>query len=136
MCLASELDWRPWRQRKDRTNAGFPAAAGLTYTEGMQLRTARLCLDCEEVHETQECPICLSQAGVFLTKWIPAEERRMRRFPSAIKVTPVTTRDPVRWVKRGVLGLAVLAASRWLLQAGSDARSRQSQADEQPDKSG
>jgi hypothetical protein len=83
----------------------------------MQLRTARLCLDCEEVHESQECPVCLSEAGVYLTRWIPPEERRTRRFPSAIKVTPVA-RDPARWVKRGVFGLAVLAASRWLWQVG------------------
>ena len=92
----------------------------------MQLRTARLCLDCEEVHESQECPICLSEAGVFLTRWIPPEERRMRRFPSAIKVTPVPTNDPARWLKRGVFGFAVLAAGRWLLQAGGDARARRS----------
>jgi len=97
----------------------------------MQLRTARLCLDCEEIHENQECPICLSEAGVYLTRWIPPEERRTRRFPSAIKVTPVArypagwlTRDPARWVRRGVFGLAVLAASRWLWQARSEAQSR------------
>lgn len=89
----------------------------------MQLRTARLCLDCEEVHENQECPICLSEAGVYLTRWIPPEERRTRRFPSAIKVTPVA-RDPARWVKRGVFGLAVIAASRWLWQARSETQSR------------
>ena len=108
-----------------------PARASLTYTKDMQLRTARLCLDCEEVHESQECPICLSEAGVYLTRWIPPEERRTRRFPSAIKVTPVArdpagwlTRDPARWVRRGVFGLAVLAASRWLWQTRSEAQSR------------
>jgi hypothetical protein len=98
----------------------------------MQLRTARLCLDCEEVHESQECPVCLSEAGVYLTRWIPPEERRTtRRFPSAIKVTPVT-RDPARWVKRGAVGLVVLAASRWLLQAGGEAQSRQAKTGEEP----
>jgi hypothetical protein len=82
----------------------------------MQLRTARLCLDCEEIHESQQCPVCLSEAVVYLTRWIPAEERRARRFPSAIKVTP-EARGPARWVRRGVFGLAVLAASRWLWQS-------------------
>ena len=97
----------------------------------MQLRTARLCLDCEEVHESQECPVCLSEAGVYLTRWIPPEERRTtRRFPSAVKVTPVK-RDPARWVKRGALGLVVLAASRWLLQAGGEAQSRQANTGEE-----
>ena len=109
---------------KDRTKFAFShSRASLTYTEDMQLRTARLCLDCEEVHENQECPICLSEAGVYLTRWIPPEERRTRRFPSAIKVTPVA-RDSARWVKRGVFGLAVLAASRWLWKAGSETQSK------------
>ena len=53
----------------------------------MQLRTARLCLDCEEVHEAQECPVCLSEAFVYMTRWMPAEKRRRtRRFPSATNV--------------------------------------------------
>jgi hypothetical protein len=68
---------------------------------------------------------------VYLTRWIPPEERRTRRFPSAIKVTPVT-RDPTRWVKRGAVGLVVLAASRWLLQAGDQTQSRQAKTGEEP----
>jgi hypothetical protein len=78
----------------------------------MQLRAARLCLDCEEIHEAQECPVCLSEAFVYLIRWVPVEERRTRRLPSAIKVTP-EPRGAARWVRRGVVGLAVLAASRW-----------------------
>jgi hypothetical protein len=81
----------------------------------MQLRTARLCLDCEEIHEAQECPICLSEAFVYLTRWVPVEERRTRRLPAATNVTPEKPRVG-RWVQRGVMGLAVMAASRWLLQ--------------------
>ena len=27
----------------------------------MQLRTARLCLDCEEVHDEAQCPVCASE---------------------------------------------------------------------------
>jgi hypothetical protein len=82
----------------------------------MQLRTARLCLDCEEIHEAQECPVCLSEAFVYLMRWVPVEERRTRRLPSATKVMPEKT-GVGRWVQRGVMGLAVMAASRWLLQA-------------------
>ena len=87
----------------------------------MQLRTARLCLDCEEIHEQQECPVCLSEAFVYLTRWVPAEERRAhRRLPSATKVTPATTSMPSngsRWLRRGALGLALVAASRWWWEA-------------------
>jgi hypothetical protein len=98
----------------------------------MQLRAARLCLDCEEVHESQQCPICLSEACVFMTRWIPAEERRTRRLPSAVKVTPVPS-NSARWVKRGVFGLAVFAASRWLWQAGGEGQSKAAKSSEDPD---
>jgi hypothetical protein len=88
----------------------------------MQLRTARLCLDCEEIHDQQECPLCLSEAFAYLTRWVPVEERRShRRLPAATKVTPVAP-APVppngsRWLRRGVFGLALVAASRWWWEA-------------------
>ena len=56
----------------------------------MKLDVARLCLDCEEVHERQHCPSCGSEAFAFLTRWIePAAElhpegrRPGRRGPDA-----------------------------------------------------
>jgi len=83
----------------------------------MQLRTARLCLDCEEVHESPQCPVCLSEGFVFLTRWIPAEERRLtRRLPTAMNVTPEKS-GAARWVQRGIVGLAVVAAGRWWWQS-------------------
>ena len=42
----------------------------------MQLRVARLCLDCEEVHDAQTCPVCASETFAFLKKWVPVGERR------------------------------------------------------------
>jgi hypothetical protein len=44
----------------------------------MQLRTARLCLDCEEVHDAMVCPSCASETFTYITRWIPAPERRHR----------------------------------------------------------
>ena len=44
----------------------------------MQLRTARLCLDCEEVHDSTQCPACASETFAFITRWVPAPERRAR----------------------------------------------------------
>ena len=44
----------------------------------MQLRNARLCLDCEEVHDAQICPVCASETFTFMTRWVPAPERRER----------------------------------------------------------
>jgi hypothetical protein len=50
----------------------------------MQLRKARLCLDCEELHDLDACPICASEAYAFLTQWMPAPERRRKPRPSHI----------------------------------------------------
>lgn len=36
----------------------------------MRLDDARLCLDCEEIHEEQVCPACGSEVFAFLTRWI------------------------------------------------------------------
>ena len=48
----------------------------------MQLRVARLCLDCEELHTDSVCPRCASESYAFLSKWLPTEERRRWRRPS------------------------------------------------------
>src|SRR5262245_57410296 len=47
----------------------------------MQLRVARLCLDCEELHTDSSCPRCTSCTYVFVSKWLPVEERRRWRRP-------------------------------------------------------
>ena len=103
----------------------FALPRAFTYTENVQLRTARLCLDCEEIHADQQCPVCSSEAFGYVTRWVPADERRVRRLPSATKVTPEKT-TIARWVQRGVVGLAVVAASRWwwLSNSGTGASER------------
>ena len=85
---------------------------------GMQLRTARLCLDCEELHEENTCPICASEMFAYLTRWVPAEERRTRRrMPAPEKALEQSAKSGAsRWVRRGAAGLAIVAAGRWLLE--------------------
>jgi hypothetical protein len=81
----------------------------------MQLRRARLCLDCEELHQGQQCPKCASEAFVFLSQWIGVEERRRRQRPR-----PDTTQNTSavsKWMKRGAMGLAVVTAGRVLWQS-------------------
>jgi hypothetical protein len=81
----------------------------------MQLRNARLCLDCEELHESPQCPICASESFAYLSRWIPVEERRARRRsvrPASSPKSPVT-----RWAQRGAVGLAAIALSGWLWQS-------------------
>ena len=51
----------------------------------MQLRVARLCLDCEELHVDDRCPICASSRYAFLARWLPSDERRRwRRAPPTL----------------------------------------------------
>jgi hypothetical protein len=45
----------------------------------MQLRVARLCLDCEELHTDNACPRCASESYAFLSNWLHVEERRRWR---------------------------------------------------------
>jgi hypothetical protein len=89
----------------------------------MQLHVARLCLDCEEIHDQQTCPLCTSESFAYISRWVPAPERRAqpRQLPS--RDTADIYRqllDPSpqesgtrRWVKRGILGLGVAAIAGW-----------------------
>ena len=54
----------------------------------MTLRKARLCLDCEELHDQRQCPVCASEAYAYLTQWVPAPERRKKPRPAIIAATP------------------------------------------------
>jgi len=45
----------------------------------VQLRVARVCLDCEEIHDLQQCPVCASETFAYLSRWVPAPERRKGR---------------------------------------------------------
>jgi hypothetical protein len=69
----------------------------------MQLRVARLCLDCEELHTENRCPRCISEHYAMLTMWLPVEERRRFRRPSR----SAAARRP------GLLGM-VDAVVRWI----------------------
>lgn len=52
----------------------------------MQLRAARLCLDCEELHTDNSCPRCASESYAFLSGWLPVDERRKWRRPAPTQV--------------------------------------------------
>jgi hypothetical protein len=90
----------------------------------MQLRTARLCLDCEEVHDEQQCPVCASESFAAMTRWVPTVERRGRPRPhvapeaAAYRVFAADT-GPSRGrqlLKGGALGLTAVGLIGWLLR--------------------
>ena len=107
----------------------------------MQLDTARLCLDCDEIHDSQTCPACGSEAFAFLTRWVKptSDENRERRQPppvqpAATAAHPVRTREQIEafrqliegkparpagggLVAKGVVGLAAVSLLGWAWRA-------------------
>ena len=102
----------------------------------MRLDDARLCLDCEEIHQQQECPACGSEAFAFLTRWIQstASERPKPRAASAERANPrvapmsehvaawrqladgtppESSGRAGKFVTRGLLGLAAMGLAGW-----------------------
>ena len=98
----------------------------------MQLRTARLCLDCEEVHDAQQCPVCASETFTFMTRWVPAPERRERprlqepSRPAELQayrtlLNPQTKPNGRGWqlARQGAVGLALVGVAGWLWKSAS-----------------
>ena len=89
----------------------------------MQLHNARLCMDCGEVHDAQRCPLCSSETFAFISRWVPAPERRQQpRQPDTVDtyrelLSPTTSRSgAARWLRRGAIGAAAIAALGWAWQ--------------------
>jgi hypothetical protein len=96
----------------------------------MKLRIARLCLDCEEIHDAQECPICASEAFAYLTRWVPVPDSadRPKPVPASVarpearvdrerrekKATPAAPSSKWRLIVPGMVGVGVLGLAGWL----------------------
>lgn len=89
----------------------------------MQLRVARLCHDCEEIHADGQCPVCASETFTFITRWVPAPERRKRPRPASspdaeVYRALVTGERPpsttARLLKRAAVGVTALSIAGWL----------------------
>jgi hypothetical protein len=84
---------------------------------------ARLCHDCEEVHEDPQCPVCASETFTFITRWVPAPERRKRPRPTTSPEAEVyrqltgdeNNRSAGHLLKRTAMGLTVLGLAGWFL---------------------
>jgi predicted nucleic acid-binding Zn-ribbon protein len=97
----------------------------------MQLHAARLCFNCEEVHDQPACPACGSDSFAYLSRWIPASERpaRVRERPSPetaetyrqlLDATHATS-GKGRWMKRGIVGLAAISMAGWAWRRSASA---------------
>ena len=107
----------------------------------MQLRNARLCLDCDEVHDESHCPICASESFAFIKRWVPASERRARQRPQEVdgehRETVNTYKELLSasqngeqrlttWqlVRGGAVSLAILGAAGWVWRRNNQSSSR------------
>ena len=93
-CLPAAVARRPPSRRA--ASSAQPPSARLLYSVPMKLDAARLCLDCDEIHEEQICPSCSSEAFAFLTRWVKTSgEHRVERRAAPV-VQPATTVHPAR----------------------------------------
>jgi len=107
----------------------------------MRLMNARLCLDCEEVHDQQHCPLCSSESFAFLTRWVtPSDAATPETTSRASRPSDLVDRreqvdayrqilNPApaapkrgKLVARGALGLALFGVARMLWRSAPDQR--------------
>jgi hypothetical protein len=105
----------------------------------MKLTDARLCLDCDEVHADDRCPMCASESFAFIKRWVTTPEQRTRQlatnaartetvetYRALLAATPAQDEPTMtrRLLRGGAVGLAVLGAAGWLLHktAGENAK--------------
>jgi hypothetical protein len=99
----------------------------------MQLREARLCANCDEVHDEPYCPHCTSDQFHYLTRWVPLPEERMRPRPTTSPaaeayrqlINPAEKGAKPRMgsiVKRGVVGLTAVSVFGLLWRSAARAR--------------
>lgn len=88
----------------------------------MRLRDARLCLDCDEVHDATICPVCGSESFTYISRWVPVPdaERPQRPQPSeqANVYRELLADDQAagrgrKLLKGGLLGLTALGIAGW-----------------------
>jgi hypothetical protein len=110
------------------------------YHQRMQLRLARLCLDCEEIHDQQSCPICSSESFAYITRWIPRPDGtpRQRQPPSRETaevyrelISPTsTTSGTRRWAKRGAVALGAVSLAGWIWRQNTPSQGRPNAEDQ------
>ena len=114
------------------------------YTRIVQLRVARLCLDCEEVHDEYRCPACASDAFSYLTRWVPVPDRPERpRRPRPVPrpevevyrqlLHPAEPPRRGRFLTRTLMGLGAAAGLAGLFIGAQGARANRGGSDSEPE---
>lgn len=96
----------------------------------MKLGVARLCLDCDEVHDLERCPTCASEVFAYLTRWVPRANGRLSQparpdpeRPEVEAYRQITGQPPKAGKRRlfvgSALGLGVLGVAGWKIWRGA-----------------
>jgi hypothetical protein len=80
----------------------------------MKIDVARLCLDCDEVHDSQRCPVCASETFAYLGRWVPGDGRPKKAAPQPAASAPARLPSKGKIVGLGIAGLGVWGLARWL----------------------
>jgi hypothetical protein len=80
----------------------------------MQLKTARLCLNCEHVHDAQACPVCASETFAYLSRWVPHSQLEPRPVVRH-RIAPTVVRRVA--VGGGALSLIAFGLYQWFKRA-------------------
>jgi hypothetical protein len=108
---------------------------------------ARLCLDCEEVHDEYRCPACASDHFSYLTRWVSVPERADRPERPPRPRPPAQPRPEVdvyrrlihgeppprkggRLVTRALMGLGAAAGLAGLFLGARGARAQRGSDDD------
>jgi hypothetical protein len=87
----------------------------------MRLRDARLCLDCDEVHDSPICPVCGSESFAYISRWVPVPDEEAPPRPQPSEQANVyrellgaeETPRRSKLLKGGLLGLTALSIAGW-----------------------
>jgi hypothetical protein len=93
--------------------AGLPLAH---YNRSMHLSVARLCLDCQEIHDDDRCPVCTSEAFGFITRWVKVEAPPHRVSPNQAHAVDSARVDSYRQILNP--GPRRSTAGKWLRKGG------------------
>lgn len=89
----------------------------------MRLQDARLCLDCEEVHDATICPVCGSESFAYISRWVPVPDSARPKRPEANEQADVYREllagsEPSsrtgKVLKSGLLGITALGLAGWV----------------------
>jgi hypothetical protein len=90
----------------------------------VELRRAKLCLDCEVIFEGLRCPACTSESYVPVTRWIRPTERLERPKP-APPAPPAS--KPRRLLRKSLyVGLGAYGVWKMLFEPGKPRRRKPS----------